>query len=214
MHNINPENIAAANSDMIATLDTVLGWLRHRANGFYGGEAVTQLEHALQCASLAQAAGAAPALVAAALLHDIGHLADNGGDEKCPHGTLAARLLGGLFGPDVTEPIRLHIDAKRYLCATDPSYWSGLSAASKRSLEWQGGLFLRDDAAAFIAQPYSGDALRLRRWDDAAKVLGAPTQALEAFIPVMRTVMHAGRLPAMPSANWRSRVIRHSTTVA
>ena len=105
MQNSNPENIAVANSDAAVTLDTILGWLRHRADGLYGGEAVTQLEHALQCASLAQTAGATPALVIAALLHDLGHLADSGNDEKIPHGKLAARLLSGLFGRDVTEVV-------------------------------------------------------------------------------------------------------------
>jgi phosphonate degradation associated HDIG domain protein len=198
MKNINPENMAA--DDTVIELDTVLDWLRHRANGLYGGEAVTQLEHALQCAALAQAAGAAPALVTAALLHDIGHLADSGGDEKSPHGKLAARLLGGLFGRNVTEPIRLHVDAKRYLCATDPSYWASLSDASKRSMEWQGGLFSRDAAETFIELPYANDAIRLRRWDDAAKVLGAPAPALETFVPVMQAVMHSTSVATAKSA--------------
>ena len=222
MQNSNPENIAVANSDAAVTLDTILGWLRHRADGLYGGEAVTQLEHALQCASLAQTAGATPALVIAALLHDLGHLADSGNDEKIPHGKLAARLLSGLFGRDVTEPIRLHIDAKRYLCATDSSYWSTLSDASKRSLEWQGGLFSRQDAENFIEQPYSNDAIRLRLWDDAAKVPGAPTPALEAFIPVMQTVMHSTSFPhaetmnrrALPNIDLREAILADADTLA
>ncbi|MDB5762493.1 MAG: hypothetical protein JWQ21_1488 [Herminiimonas sp.] len=182
------DNSGIMNSQPRLTIDTIVDWLRHRGGGMYGGEAVTQLEHALQCAALAQSAGAAPALVTAALLHDIGHLAGDGNDEKHPHGKLGAQLLGGLFPPSVTEPVRLHIDAKRYLCSTDPSYWSGLSEASRRSLEWQGGLFRREDASAFILQSHAGDAVRLRRWDDAAKVPTAITPPLETFIAIMKNV--------------------------
>lgn len=159
-------------------------WLAQRAGGMYGGEAVTQLEHALQCATLAQDAGARPELITAALLHDIGHLADKTDDRREPHEELAGALLGPLFGAAVTEPIRLHVDAKRYLCAMDPVYWTGLSPASKRSLEWQGGPFSEKQAVAFIAQPFARDAVRLRQWDDAAKVEGAVTPALAHFVAI------------------------------
>jgi phosphonate degradation associated HDIG domain protein len=182
------ENSAATNSLVLLTPETIADWLRHRGGGLYGGEAITQLEHALQCAALAQAEDASPALVTAALLHDIGHLADTGNDENHPHATLAAQLLGPLFPSAVTEPIRMHVDAKRYLCATDAAYWQCLSDASRRSLEWQGGPFSRQDASTFFAQPYAVDAVRLRRWDDEAKVPGAMTPALEAFVKIMRTL--------------------------
>jgi phosphonate degradation associated HDIG domain protein len=168
---------------------TMVDSLRHRANDLYGGEAVTQLEHALQCAALAMTAGATSSLVSAALLHDLGHLADRVQDAFCPHENLAAQLLDRLFEPAVTEPIRMHVDAKRYLCAIDAAYWSGLSPASKDSLVWQGGPYTAPEAAQFIAQPYAGDAVKLRRWDDAAKIEGKHTPPLDAFIGVMQSVL-------------------------
>lgn len=169
----------------IITLETVVGWLRNRGDGLYGGEAVSQLEHALQCATLAQASGATPELVIAASLHDIGHLSDKDDDRGHPHELIAAQLLSGLFPPAVVEPIRLHVSAKRYLCAIDPLYWSGLSEISKRSLEWQGGPFSPEGAASFIAQPYAQDAVALRGWDDLAKTPGAFTLSLDHLIPIM-----------------------------
>lgn len=165
------------------TFDTVAGWLRTRGDGMYGGEAISQLEHALQCAALAEEEGASPALVAAALLHDIGHLSDNADDCKQPHEELGATMLSGIFPRAVTEPIRLHVAAKRYLCAIDPLYWSGLSPQSKRSLEWQGGPFSPREAVDFITQDYAEDAVRLRHWDDTAKVQGKATPQLDYFIP-------------------------------
>ncbi|HEV2611377.1 MAG TPA: HD domain-containing protein [Noviherbaspirillum sp.] len=171
----------------LLTIEWIEDWLRHRGAGMYGGEAVTQLEHALQCASLASADGAASELVTAALLHDICHLADDLDDRDHPHGPTGAAMLKELFPPAVTEPVRMHVDAKRYLCAIEPLYWSSLSDASKRSLMWQGGPFTPDEAAAFIAQPHAEDAVCLRRWDDEAKVPGAVTAPLDEFI----TIMHA-----------------------
>ncbi|MBI1892038.1 MAG: HD domain-containing protein [Burkholderiales bacterium] len=179
------------------TIDTIVDWLRTRAHGWYGGEVVTQLQHALQCATLARAEGAEPELVVAALLHDIGHVAEAQEDRIYPHGELAACLLKGLFPPVVTEPIRLHVDAKRYLCATDSLYWDDLSDASKKSLAWQGGPFTAEEAKVFIRKPYAADAVRLRRWDEAAKEPGAPVLALEQFVPLMQSVM---RRPAASHA--------------
>jgi phosphonate degradation associated HDIG domain protein len=182
-------NSSTQTPDSSMTLETIVGWLRHRADGKYGGEAVSQLEHALQCATLAHADGASARLVTAALLHDIGHLSDHeSNDIDYPHGELAAHLLKNLFGLAVTEPIRLHVDAKRYLCVVDPFYWSGLSDVSKRSLEWQGGAYNAPEAAAFILQQYADDAVRLRRWDDAAKVAGAATPDLDHFVKIMQSV--------------------------
>lgn len=166
-------------------LETIIDWLRNRGGGSYAGEPVTQLSHALQCATLAARDDASPELVTAALLHDICHLADNADDRLQPHETQAARMLEGLFAPAVIEPIRLHVAAKRYLCAVDPSYREGLSEMSKRSLEWQGGPFSMEEAAAFIDLPYAADAVALRRWDDAAKIPDAPTFPLEHFVTVM-----------------------------
>lgn len=144
----------------------------------YGGEAVSQLQHALQCASLAENYGAKPALICAALLHDLGHLlrAQDRMDkhevsaiEDDLHQYFAIPFLRGSFSDAVIEPIKLHVDAKKYLCAVDETYWSRLSAASQHSLELQGGAYSKEEAAKFIIQPYAEDAVNLRRWDDLAK---------------------------------------------
>lgn len=154
----------------------------------YDGEGVTQLEHALQTANLAQHSGATPALVTAALLHDLGHLLNDQGDTPTLHGVddvhqyAALPFLRPLFSDDVLAPIKLHVDAKRYLCATQPDYFEALSADSKRSLRLQGGPFTREQATAFIGEPYAQDAVNVRRWDDLAKVAGAATPPLAHFV--------------------------------
>ncbi|MBU0726812.1 MAG: HD domain-containing protein [Alphaproteobacteria bacterium] len=153
----------------------------------YGTERVTQLQHALQCASLAEQAGAEPTLIVACLLHDIGHLIDPGANlarargEDARHEAQAERYLKNWFGPDVIQPARLHVEAKRYLCATDISYYDSLSPASKHSLEMQGGPFDREEEREFIALPYAREAVMLRRWDDMAKLPEAITPPLEHF---------------------------------
>ena len=166
-------------------IETIIDWLSRRAGGLYGGEPVTQLEHALQCASRAQADGATPSLVTAALLHDLGHLSDTPDDARHPHEELAASQLQPLFGAAVTEPIRLHVAAKRYLCVSDPAYWTNLSPMSKQSLEWQGGAYTVAQAASFIIQPHASDAVRLRQWDDASKIPGQSTGSLPHFVAIM-----------------------------
>lgn len=143
----------------------------------YGSELVSQLEHALQSAQLAQAEGADTELCAAAFLHDIGHLVARRSGEVPReiddlHQYLALPFLRGAFGGAVLEPIKLHVDAKRYLCHAEPGYWERLSPASKHSLELQGGAYTAGEAAAFMRQPFARDAVRLRRWDDAAKTPG------------------------------------------
>lgn len=158
---------------------------------WYGGEAVTQLAHALQCAHLAQTEGATDSLIVAALLHDLGHLTHDLGEDPANHGIddhHEVRALHGLrrvFAEAVLEPIRLHVDAKRYLCNVDERYYDGLSAASKLSLSLQGGPFDDHDARQFIAQPYAVDAARLRAWDDRAKTPGAVTPPLPHFVAIM-----------------------------
>lgn len=154
----------------------------------YDGEPVTQLEHALQSAQLAEQAGADGALIAAALLHDLGHLLHDlpgsptlGGVDDL-HQYRCLPFLRGLLGEATLAPIRLHVDAKRYLCAREPGYLGSLSPDSARSLQLQGGPFDEAQACAFEALPYAQDALRLRRWDDAAKQQGAPTPALAHFL--------------------------------
>jgi phosphonate degradation associated HDIG domain protein len=163
---------------------------RHGGND-YGSERVRQLEHALQCATLAEAEGAEPALIAAALLHDIGHLIHDLGDSPAARGIddrhelLGREWLSRWFGEAVTEPVRLHVNAKRYLTATDSGYFDTLSAGSVRSLALQGGAFTADLAASFIALPHAVDAVRLRRWDEGAKVPGKATPDLVHFAPYL-----------------------------
>ena len=132
----------------------------------YLGEAVTIGEHMRQAGALAAAAGVPAPLVAAALLHDVGHLRSDT-DER--HGTGGAQWLSQWFGPAVTEPVRLHVAAKRYLCAAEPGYFGLLSPESVRTLALQGGPMTPDQAAAFEALPYARDAVAVRRWDDEAK---------------------------------------------
>jgi gamma-butyrobetaine dioxygenase len=180
-------------------IETILGLLRTAGQGKYGETDVTQLEHALQCATLAEQAGAAPALVAAALLHDIGHLANPEDypallrDEDGRHEDTGAALLAQWFGPEVSEPVRLHVPAKRYLAAAEPGYAALLSEASVTSLRLQGGPFDADEARAFLALPDAADAIRLRRWDDRAKVAGAPTPDLDHFVNALRGSLVVGR---------------------
>ena len=157
----------------------------------YDGEGVSQLEHALQTAAQAEAAGSPNALVAAALLHDLGHMLNDQGETPTLRGVddlhqfAALPFLRTTFGDDVLEPIRLHVDAKRYLCATRPDYYESLSADSKRSLVLQGGVYSDADAMAFIARPYAADAVMLRIWDDHAKSPGAVTPPLAHFIAAL-----------------------------
>jgi phosphonate degradation associated HDIG domain protein len=154
----------------------------------YSGEPVTQLQHALQTAMLAEESGADDELVTACLLHDLGHLLQELGETPTLRGVddlhqyAALPFLRGLFGERVLGAIRLHVDAKRYLCATRPAYQAALSDDSKRSLLLQGGVFSEAQAEAFIAQPGAHDAVRLRIWDDLAKAADAPTPPFAHFI--------------------------------
>lgn len=167
----------------------LLDLLAQRGSGAYLGEAVTQREHALQAAQLAEQAGAAPALIVAALLHDIGHILGPGDDGLPPnddqHEVAAARWLAQWFPSEVTEPIRLHVAAKRYLCATRPGYREQLSPASQHSLRLQGGTYTPEEAAAFAAGPHAEAAALLRLWDDAAKIPGLATPDLEHYRPLL-----------------------------
>ena len=152
------------------------------------GEPVPIGEHMLQAGALAEAAGAEAPLVAAALLHDIGHLL--GGSED-RHGETGARWLGQWFGPAVTEPVRLHVPAKRYLCAADAGYFGLLSSESVRTLALQGGAMTAAEVTAFEALPFSRDAVAVRRWDDEAKdpVVTAPSFA--HFAPLLAALVRS-----------------------
>lgn len=157
------------------------------------GESVNQIEHALQCAALAEAAGAADTLVVAALLHDLGHMLHRdaaralSAGEDDQHERLGAETLERWFGPAVSTPVSLHVSAKRYLCAREPGYLERLSPVSTRTLELQGGPMDGHEAAAFEALARFEDAVRLRRWDDAAKKRGQATAPLAHFMERVRS---------------------------
>jgi gamma-butyrobetaine dioxygenase len=161
----------------------------------YLGEPVTQAQHMLQAAALAEQAAAPPALVAAALLHDIGHFTGaltgrelmQGTDSR--HSQQGADWLAQWFGRDVTEPVRLHVDAKRYLCAVEPEYLALLSPASVFTLGVQGGPMQPAEAARFEADPYAVDACQVRRWDDGAKDPDASAPSFAHFRAVLRKLL-------------------------
>lgn len=158
-------------------------------------EPVSALQHALQCAQLAEWAGAAPPLVAAALLHDIGHFieAAPGSDEVDDvHELRAVPFLAQAFGADVVEPVRLHVQAKRYLVAVDRRYADSLSAASVHSLRLQGGPMSLHQQRGFEALPFAQQAVQLRRWDDAAKEAGKKTPGLGYYLAVLEEVRLRG----------------------
>jgi len=184
---------------MSLTLQDISNLLNSRATTWYGQEAVSQLEHALQCAHLAEKANETPETIVAALLHDLGHILikenpDAFTDEAKPptkddlHQYVALPFLRGVFSDAVLEPIKLHVEAKRYLCAVDPRYWDSLSPASKHSLELQGGIFDESQVKAFEDLPYASQATRLRRYDDLAKVAGLPTPPLSHYEELMRKI--------------------------
>jgi len=166
----------------------------------YFGETVSQLEHALQTAWQSEQEGAPDHLIVGALLHDLGHLLHGLPENLADHGLngrheeLGAAWLARQFPAAVVEPVRLHVDAKRYLCAVDANYQTRLSTASLRSLALQGGPFSAAEARAFITLPYAEEAVQLRRWDEMAKVVGAKTLDLEAYRLKLEKMLRNGPL--------------------
>jgi len=159
------------------------------------GENATQLQHALQVAQLAREAGADTPLIAAALLHDVGQLIDDAGHAAELNGTdmrhemLGNALLSAHFPAAVTEPVRLHVDAKRYLCAVEPNYRASLSAASQLSLRLQGGPMNDAERAAFEREPFFREAVLLRRCDDGGKRKDWVVPALESYRPMLESLV-------------------------
>ncbi len=172
---------------MLSLNDIELLFARHGASQ-YAGEHVTQLEHALQTAHLAEQSGADDALVTACLLHDLGHLLNDQGETPSlrgiddTHQYFALPFLRGLFPDAVLDAIKLHVDAKRYLCQANAGYFARLSDDSKRSLALQGGVFGAEQAAAFLGQSGARDAVLLRQWDDLAKQADLATPSLVHFL--------------------------------
>ncbi|MDB6097959.1 MAG: hypothetical protein QOK23_440 [Gammaproteobacteria bacterium] len=176
-------------------VDEIIALFQKRGAGAYFGESVSMTEHALQAAYFAQAEAAPPALIVAALLHDVGHLVEDVPDDlndwklDARHEEVGAHWLARRFPGSVWEPVRLHVPAKRYLCATDDAYFAKLSAASVVTLKLQGGPMTPAETARFELEPFYRDAVRVRRWDDAGKVAGLATPGLgdyRALIDVLR----------------------------
>lgn len=172
---------------------TILGVFdRHGAAQY--GENVTQLQHALQCAQLARDHDCSDALIIAALLHDIGRMLEPEGNESelqgsdARHEEVGARALTPWYPSEVTEPIRLHVAAKRYFCATDADYSARLSDASRLSLAVQGGAMTADEAAALESEPFFQDAILLRRFDDWGKRIGCEVAGLGSYVPLLKSL--------------------------
>ena len=162
------------------------------------GEALSQNEHALQCAALAHAEGATNALIVAALFHDVGHLFGDvqGGslrDVDDDHELVGARVLSPLFGPKVALPVSLHVTAKRWRCTTEPSYYDELSAASRETLIAQGGALSIGECRRFEAHPGFASALTLRSWDDRGKVEELDVGVLADYEPLVTSLAVAWR---------------------
>jgi len=175
-------------------IDEIFSLYAARGSAAYFGEAVSMTEHGLQAAHFAELEGAPEPVVAAALLHDIGHLIATVPDDiaewtvDARHEATGARWLGQWFGPEVADPVRLHVRAKRYLCTTDPTYLSQLSPASLVTLKLQGGLLSADEVARFEAEPGCGEAIVVRRCDDRGKVAGLATRRLREYRELLRAL--------------------------
>ena len=174
-----------------SSIEDLVDLLQAQGRRAYFGEPVSVLEHSLQAAHYAEVAGAGPAAISAALLHDVGHMlhgldediARRGHDGK--HEEVAAEYLARWFGPDVTEPILLHVPAKRFLCWDSADYLARLSPSSIESLALQGGPMNDEQAAAFLRNPFAKSAIALRRWDDEAKIPGLSVPKAPHYLPVL-----------------------------
>ena len=173
--------------------DEIIAIYGRRGAEAYFGECVSVTEHGLQAAWFALEEGAPANLIIAALLHDIGHLVDEVPDDFAEwnhdqhHERVGAAWLARRFGPEVSDPVRLHVPAKRYLCATEAGYFSNLSPASVRTLQLQGGPMPAAGIAAFERETYFRDAVRVRRWDDRAKVADLKVPGLAAYRTLIET---------------------------
>jgi gamma-butyrobetaine dioxygenase len=190
-------------STIMSPVDAIADLFASAGAADYLGEPVTVAAHLLQAGALAQQAGAPPSLVAAALLHDVGHL--RGADALAGeievsgrelmagtdnnHGERGAQWLAQWFPESVTDPVRLHVDAKRYLCATEPSYFGQLSEASVYTLAVQGGPMTDAEAREFEREPHAADAIAVRRWDDQAKDPSAGVPGLDWYRPLLASLL-------------------------
>jgi gamma-butyrobetaine dioxygenase len=179
----------------VNVVDQLAGLYADRALGSYFGEQVSMLEHGLQAAWFATQEGATPAQVVAALLHDVGHLVEDVPADLADwhtdahHEDVGAAWLARHFGPEVTEPVALHVAAKRYLCAVDPAYGARLSQASIVTLGLQGGPMSANEIAAFEARPFHREAIRLRHWDDQGKLAGFSAPGFDDYRPLIASLL-------------------------
>ena len=177
-----------------AIIDRIFGLFERFGPETYG-ENATQLQHALQAAELARRNGCTDALIAASLLHDIGQFLDDAGNAAealgvdAHHEDSGASFLAPWFPPAVTEPVRLHVAAKRYLCAVQPTYLKGLSPASALSLKLQGGPMTEAEIRAFEAEPFHADAVSLRRFDDTGKQPDWRSPELASYRPLLESLL-------------------------
>jgi len=184
----------------VSIVDRIVTVFDQRGGEAYLGERISMADHMLQAAYTAERSGASDEVVVAALLHDIGHLVNDVADGQrgdpadleqidFVHEEAGARWLSEGFGPAVTEPVRMHVAAKRYLCAVEPEYFAALSPASVHTLGLQGGPMSSDEVAGFAANPHAEAAVALRRFDDAGKREGDRTPDLEHFLPRVRALI-------------------------
>jgi phosphonate degradation associated HDIG domain protein len=172
---------------IVSVSDEILAIFQSRGSGAYFGESVSMTEHALQAAYFAQTAAAPPRLIIAALLHDIGHLVDDVSNDiadwtvDAHHERIGSHWLAKRFRPEVSEPVRLHVPAKRYLLATNADYFAKLSPASVITLKLQGGPMAAPEVAEFETEPFYKEAVRVRQWDDQGKVAGLKTPGLDDY---------------------------------
>lgn len=178
----------------VSVIDDIFAMF-NRLGGLRYGEDVTQIEHVLQAAHGAREDGASDSLIAAALLHDIGQFMDDAGNAAEKHGIDARHEISGAdflarhFPLEVSEPVRLHVNAKRYLCAVEPGYLEALSRASAISLQLQGGVYTKAEAAEFVALPFAQEAIKLRRYDDMGKRSGWDVPELESYRSLLESLI-------------------------
>ncbi len=176
-------------------VDFIEDIIERRGSESYLGEVVSMREHFLQAADLAARDGASDSLIAASLLHDVGHYTSEFGENAIElgidnlHQDAGASVLVDFFPPSVVQPVKMHVDAKRYLCAVEPAYFDGLSPASVQSLAAQGGPFDKSEVESFESSPWLDDAVRLRRYDDGAKVQGRSTPGFSDYVELLRSLV-------------------------
>ena len=181
----------------MSVADEILALYEARGARAYFGELVSMTEHQLQAAWFAQVQGAPEPLIIAGLLHDVGHLLEVVPDDLADwtsdarHEEIGGRWLAERFGPEISEPVRLHVPAKRYLCATDAAYFGHLSSASIHTLKLQGGPMSIEEVRAFEREPYYREAVRVRHWDDQGKVAGLRVPPLEAYLGLLSSAARA-----------------------